>query len=326
MAAGGGAGADLVRRALSRVLAVFAGLVLVGSTLWWWDLTGPVPVLQSIYPVVPAAALVALLCTWAARAWRPMGVMALALSICGAALIPTVLPRQEGLAGDDAGGPTLRVVAVNALYGQVDLSALAREIDARSVDLLILTEAGPQFTPSVREGAIGERLPYDSGATMGGSAGTLILSRYPMRVIDRDDTDPDSPQQPIVEVTVGGRRVVVRGVHPPSPSSREKLPEWRSDLAKLERWQQQSDSPLIMAGDFNSAWPHPGFRAVTRGMTDAMQATGQAWLPTWPASGPIPPFTQIDHVLARGARVLDAGVVPLPGTDHHGVYASVQVP
>lgn len=203
MAVGGGAGADLVRRALSGVLAVFAGLVLVGSTSWWWDLTGPVPVLQSLYPVVPAVALIALLCAWVARAWRPMGVIALALVVCGAALIPTVRPRQEGFAGGDARGPTLRVMSVNTLFGQVDLPSLVREIDARDVDLLILTEAGPQFTPFVSEGGIGARLPFGSGATAGGAAGTLILSRLPMRVIDRDDDEPGLHQQPIVEVTVG---------------------------------------------------------------------------------------------------------------------------
>lgn len=50
------------------------------------------------------------------------------------------------------------------------------------------------------------------------------------------------------------------------------------------------------------------------------------WRPTWPQGSRIPPFVQIDHVLARGFAVADEGIVHVPGTDHAGVTATLRRP
>ena len=47
----------MVRRVGSGVIAVAAGLALVAATMWWWDVSGPVPILQALYPAVAVGAV-----------------------------------------------------------------------------------------------------------------------------------------------------------------------------------------------------------------------------------------------------------------------------
>lgn len=320
-----------MRRAWRWVLAVAAVLALIATTIWWWDLAGMVPAVQAIYPAIAVGALVVFLLAALARA-RPAGLIALvAVVVAAVAVVPTLQATGRPRAGE--GGPVVSVLALNTQFGMADVGRLKEVVQDRRTDVLVLTEAGPQFVPYVRD-ALGQILPYDSGDTIGGAGGTIVLSRYPMTVLDRDDAsgrgptpadDDSDPQQPIVRLDVEGSRLVVRGVHPRSPTG-SKTYEWRDDLADLARWQRDTDGPLIVAGDFNSGWVHPAFREVANGLDDALRETGQAWAPTWPVDARIPTFTQIDHVLSRGLTARAAGTVVVPGTDHKGVWAELTLP
>jgi endonuclease/exonuclease/phosphatase family metal-dependent hydrolase len=51
---------------------------------------------------------------------------------------------------------------------------------------------------------------------------------------------------------------------------------------------------------------------------------GAGWNPTYPAQGWIPPLIAIDHVLVSEDLTATAyRTVPVPGTDHRGVLATV---
>ncbi|GAB77936.1 Uncharacterized conserved protein YafD, endonuclease/exonuclease/phosphatase (EEP) superfamily [Austwickia chelonae] len=327
MAAGVGAGAYLVRKARSWLLGASAATVLLASTVWWWDLTGPVPMVQPLYPAVGVLAVMVLAVCAGVRYWRSAAAAGLALILYGTAMGPTVFPLTGTLAADPSttGAKNLRVLAVNTEFGQIDVTALKHVVESRQADVVVLTEAGPQFVPHVRQ-AFRVRLPHDSGPTLGGAGGTIVFSRFPMKVLDAGNTDHTKPQQPVVRIEVEGRPVTLRGIHPRSPSSATKLPQWRSDLAELARWQRAQRGAVVMVGDFNSGWAHPAFREVAEGFDDALRVTGQGWEPTWPVHPQIPAFAQIDHVLSKGLGVRGAQVLRIPRTDHLAVFAELTVP
>ncbi|MEP7160629.1 MAG: endonuclease/exonuclease/phosphatase family protein [Dermatophilaceae bacterium] len=314
-----------------RVVVALSSAGLLASTLWWWDLTGPIPAVQAAYPLVPVAAVALLLASIPARARRAAEVAALALALCAVAILPVA---SAPLRAPSVDRPTrsLVVMAQNLEYGEGSLDRLESAVNDEQVDVLVLVEVDQRYLRRLRDSPVGARLPHESGRPVaGGAAGTVVLSRYPMRVVDADDApDPRGEhfQQPVVALDVDGLEVLVHGVHPLSPTSSTRLPQWRSSLGELAAWQrgQPPQAPLIMAGDFNAGWPHPAFREVADGMTDALAATGQAWRPTWPYDARIPPFVQIDHVLSRGAAVQSAGTVPMPGSDHAGVWAKLLLP
>ena len=78
-----------------------------------------------------------------------------------------------------------------------------------------------------------------------------------------------------------------------------------------------------MAGDFNAAFGHPGFRDLAAGLDDAQRTDGQGWVRTWPFAGNrLPAFVQLDHLLSRGLTVVAAGQVAVNRADHAAVWAS----
>lgn len=336
-----------MRRVGGRIVAGAAGLALIAATSWWWDLSGPVPILQALYPAVAVGAVLLLVLAALVR-HRAAALVALAAVVVAAvAVVPTLLPASTAAAAAgslapngagtaaqaapggarspgaaDGAGQSVRVFALNTQFGMADLGRIREVVTDRAIDVLILTEADPEYTPHAAR-TVADLLPHTSGeATLGGAAGTIVLSRYPMTVLDRDAADPTKHQQPIVRLDVHGTDVLVRGVHPRSPTE-DKIASWRPDLLGLADWQRGTTGPLIVAGDFNAGWPHPAFRTLADGLDDALRATGQAWAPTWPVSRRTPAFTQIDHVLTRGFQVRAAGTEQVPGTDHRGVWAEL---
>ncbi len=311
--------------ALRVALAVLAGIVLLAATAWWWDLTGPVPAVQPLYLAVPVAALILLALGARARQRVAASLAAAALALSGVAIVPVL---AAPLTAPSVPNPQrqLTVLAQNLEYGGADSQQLTAEVLGRDVDVLVLTEVDAAYLAHLAGGDLRRRLPYDSGDLRpGGSPGTAVLSRFPMRVLDADlgRRAGEHFQQPVVSVDVDGREVMLHAVHPLSPTSRSRLPRWRSGLGELAAWQraQGQDTPVVLAGDFNAGWPHPAFREVADGMTDTLAATGQAWRATWPIDQRFPAFAQIDHILVRGGEVAGAGTIRLDGTDHAGVWA-----
>ena len=141
-----------------RLLGAVAVIVLVASTLWWWGLTGPVPVAQAVYPLVAcAAALVALLAA-VLRFVRPALVAGVALVISAVAIVPTLTPRPAGVAPPGE-GRRVTVLALNTQFGQSDLTELSRIVRDRRVGVLDLHAAGREPTPSVHGGRPKQGLP-----------------------------------------------------------------------------------------------------------------------------------------------------------------------
>jgi endonuclease/exonuclease/phosphatase (EEP) superfamily protein YafD len=138
-----------------------------------------------------------------------------------------------------------------------------------------------------------------------------------------DRVSPNAFNEPVVSIHRSTGDVVLRAVHLQPPGI-QGAADWRSGLANLQAWRERQppDQPLVLAGDFNSSWGHPGFRGLAGTLTDAHQAAGQGWVRTWPQGRRlIRPFVQLDHVLTRGLSIVDAGVVLVPNTDHAAVWA-----
>ena len=109
------------------------------------------------------------------------------------------------------------------------------------------------------------------------------------------------------------------------PPTDPNLTFWRQSLDGLATWarSQPDGIPLVLAGDFNASADHPGYRQVADGLVEAHEAAGSGWVRTWLIGRRvIPPFVQIDDVLAKGMTVTGAGSEVIPGTDHALVWAS----
>ncbi|MFJ6415785.1 endonuclease/exonuclease/phosphatase family protein [Paeniglutamicibacter sp. NPDC091659] len=237
--------------------------------------------------------------------------------------IPLLVPSE--VSAETKFAP-LSVLSINVERGGADVSSLSAVIKNQEVDIAILIEADEYLIKSLLSPDIKKMLPYRSGTvSSGGTAGTAMLSKYPLQQEDEISvpagvTSFDQPVATVDHPQLGSIRIA--GVHPYPPIS--GAIEWKKSLESINSWQSENtDLPLVMAGDFNASYAHPEFREIASSFTDTAASAGILPISTWPASGPIPAFTAIDHVLVRDLSTTSWERVKIPNTDHFGIIAKV---
>lgn len=311
-------------RSVDRLLAVGLGLGIVWCAGRYVDLAWyPLAVAQSLVPMVGLGILVLTALAGATGRERTARVGLLACLVLGGIGLPHVWPgRTVAAAPDD-----LVVMSANLEYGEGDPGRIVELVREHEVDLLVLLEVMTGREGGLAAAGLSAELPYAVGrADDIGAGGTVIRSRYPLRELPSATAAQASREfrQPVAAVAIPGRaEILVRAVHPLPPASPTMTGSWRRGLATLADWVAAAppDTVLVLAGDFNASADHPAYRIVADGLVDAHREAGKGLVTTWPRETRIPPFVQLDHVLARGLAVVDAGSDPVPGSDHAAVWA-----
>lgn len=346
ISSGGGERRETRRRRVRTAVLVTAAVLALGlAVLPHPAITVPwfVVPLQSLAPVLClTAAVAAVVLAVARQRWAALVLGAGAVAGLVPALVPAAPPAQPAEAAVPSGEPgaagatgeaaELTLLSLNAEYSGVDPTALAAAIEENGVDVLVLLEADEELLGDLGARGALEGLPHRTAQIpddpQGGPAGgAVILSADPLRaegVVPRFAGFRHF-EQPIAVVEhpgLGPVRVV--GIHPVPPIGADFVPSWDESLRGLDGWHsEQTDLPLVLAGDFNASGAHPQFRALAEGFTPAAAAAGPWPGATWPVGSWIPPFTQIDHVLLRQLVPQDYRRLTLPGTDHRGILTTV---
>ncbi len=295
---------------------------------WLDSATFLVAVVQAVVPVAGIVIVATTLLAAVSRRRRTalVGAIASVVVLVGAA--PFVIPSGRAEPGPD----DVVVMSSNLQYGRADAVALTERVRALDVDILVLLEVTPSAVDLLRAAGLEAMLPFVSGHPRAGADGTMIRSRFPLTELPTPTFPGEvNLSQPVARVDLpgtssapAGRPMLIRAVHPMPPTD-PNLGFWRSALDGLATWahSQPDGIPLVLAGDFNASADHPGYRQVADGLVDAHRAVGAGWVRTWPLGRRwLPPFVQIDHILARGLTVTGAGSEVIAGTDHALVWAS----
>jgi endonuclease/exonuclease/phosphatase (EEP) superfamily protein YafD len=304
-------------------LLLWVGLVVAAvlvAVRWVDSGVGMVAVLQSLLPLAGVLSVLLLAVAAVTGRWQITVAAGVLLAICVTVVVPTLLGHGVAPGRDD-----LVVMSANLEFGEGDAQSVVSAAREHRVDVLVLVEVTPASVERLRAAGLDTLLPESVGRSSQEAGGTIIRARTPMTLVQTglQPVSAHAFDEPVVSIARPTGDIVLRAVHswPPNPAG---AADWRSGLAALQAWREQQppDRPLVLAGDFNSSWGHPGFRGVAETMTDAHRAAGEAWAPTWPQGRRlIRPFIQLDHVLSRGLGVVDAGVVHIPNTDHAAVWA-----
>ncbi len=298
------------------VPAVVAGCRALGT-----DGVTPLPQLLSFLPWLTVPAGLGLLCAGLARR-RGLAFLAV-LVLAGTAW--TSLPYTP-LTGVTHGLPVarVRVVAANVEFGQ-GTGALIDLARREGPQVLYVSECDPGCGRAL-VAALSGRLPYQVAVEAEGSAGSVLLSAYPLR--DRAVV-PSVMGMPGATADIAGRAVRLQLAHPMPPVPGQ-VRLWKDELGRLRDAvaARPADEALILAGDFNASQDHAAFRSVVSAgpLLDAARTTGASRVPTWPAEGPLPPYVQIDHVLSTSDLYpVATRFLPLPGSDHRAVLADLDL-
>ncbi|MCD0452748.1 endonuclease/exonuclease/phosphatase family protein [Actinocorallia sp. API 0066] len=248
-----------------------------------------------------------------------------ALTAAGVAVVfaAVTLPRAVAATPPDATGPRLTVLTANLMFGRADAAEIVDLVAAHRVDVLSVQEFTYDAQAAFRENGLQDHLPYEVLAAEWGAEGSGLYSRYPLTAL------PAIPEttlhQPRASLTVSGRAVHVTAVHPLPPISPSGVSDWRRTYAAFPSG--DGGAIQVLAGDFNGSLDHARFRGLlARGYTDAADARGAGFTPTWGVTMMGPPLT-LDHVLVTSSvAVRSYAVHAVSGSDHRAVLAELQLP
>ena len=316
------------RRRLDAAIAlVLLVLVAVGALRWLDSTAYVVVVLQTAGPFVLIGLALLTVAALLLRRWWT----ALAVAVALAAAVAVAAPSFRSSTSPKA-EPDLTVMSANVWIGSANATQLMDAVRFHSVDVLVLIEATPALLQRLDAEGAGDYFSQREGVARPGTfTGTTVLSRYPLSVRSAG-TDPavegTQSAQPVLDVTAPEGTVRLKVAHPTAPLRGDTV-EWRAGLRALQSWRERldGDEPVVMAGDFNADFGHPGMRDLAQGLEDAQRTDGQGWVRTWPFAGNrLPAFVQLDHLLSRRLPVVSAGQVAINRADHAAVWASYALP
>ncbi|MFB8268086.1 endonuclease/exonuclease/phosphatase family protein [Streptomyces sp. NPDC055955] len=300
-----------------------AGLLLagvsavVGCRIADVDGVTPVPQLLAFLPWLLAPTGAALLLTALAR-WR-LGM------VWGVAALGALAWYIEPYGKDvEASGPPVadvRVLSSNVRFGR-GTESLVGAVRRERPGLVFVEECDDGCQDTLRRELPRADFPHRQAVKAGGSQGSVILSRYPLKATAGV---PGTMGMPGAVADVKGHDVRVQLAHPMPPLPRQ-VGLWRSELGGLRDFAAAGRSqPTILAGDFNATQDHAAFRRILdAGLHDSARLTGKSRAPSWPSRLRPPLGTQIDHVLvSEEFSAHTARFVELAGTDHRALLVDL---
>ncbi|MET9832131.1 endonuclease/exonuclease/phosphatase family protein [Streptomyces sp. NPDC006385] len=290
--------------------------VVVGCRVADTDGITPVPQLLAFLPWLLVPTGCALLLSLLARWWVGLfwGVVVLGL------LAWFIEPYGKSEQPDGPPLASLRVLTSNVEFGHAT-DALVAAVRRERPDIVFVQECEYGCDATLKR-ALGADYPHRAARVADGSAGSVVLSRFPLAPADGVD---GAMAMPGAVADVRGHAVRLQLAHPMPPLP-GRTDQWRRELDELRDFAAADGrTPLILAGDFNASQDHAAFRRILdTGLRDAARLTGADRTPSWPARTAPTLGVQIDHVLlsadfsAGATRFLD-----LPRTDHRALLADV---
>lgn len=209
-----------------------------------------------------------------------------------------------------------RLMTVNLLHDRCDVADFASALERFDPDVVVTQELGPICADVLASAYPGHRLRPALDFT-----GRGIATRLPATF-----GDVDMPGRPgtSASLDVGGGVVRLAGIHLLNPITFPWGLSVRGrgrQLRGLFEWLDEDvDTPVVVAGDFNASPRWPAYKSTAARLTDlvAERATRDglraertwAWRPGWPR------LLRIDHVFGRGVTADHVGVHTIAGTDH----------
>jgi endonuclease/exonuclease/phosphatase (EEP) superfamily protein YafD len=295
---------------------------------------GASPVRTPLAAFAPVAALVAAAATVAAVgvSWWLAALLAIPTAFGVAWQVPPrrrpslPLALEPGDASADGHAVMVRFLTLNALVGRASPAAIASLVRQHTPDVLAVQELTPELAASLAEAGLPDLLPFSCLQPRPGHTGVGLWSSRPVHQLS--PVLATRNPMPRAELDVGWP-VTITVVHPPAPL-RGGQRVWQQDMDRLLAALAGTTGQQLVAGDFNASRDHMAFRRLLAAdFADCADAAQQRPWPgfTWPANRRFPPLMRLDHVLVSraGAIVRQSRTLAIPGTDHRGVLAVIEL-
>ncbi|GIT79270.1 teicoplanin resistance protein VanJ [Leifsonia sp. LS1] len=299
------------RRRPRGVLTGIAALAVAALLLWHGmlpDIGGAASLVESFLPW--AAALIAVLglsALFRLSLFAGLGVATAAAvwwSLFGTAMLPAA----------SVGAPAFTVVSENIRAGNPEAASIARDLAARSPDLIALQELDATTRSAVSD-VLDPAYPYRA------IVGTVGLwSTHPLSGEQRLDLGLGWDRALRVDVDTPGGITRVYAVHlasvrPGESATRDEM------LKELSGTIAGDDATrLLVIGDVNTATTDRTLAPLLTQLGEKPDSElGLGF--TWPAAFPA---ARLDHALTRGLATVSSIVLPENGSDHRGIQVGLR--
>jgi endonuclease/exonuclease/phosphatase family metal-dependent hydrolase len=225
--------------------------------------------------------------------------------------------------------PAVRLMSLNALYGEADAHQIETLVQDHSIDVLSLVEASADLDARLLGAGLANTLPYRTNPIRpdGTPAETVIWSRYPILEQHPVPGTQYDAVRTVIDAPGTNQPLTVVGVHPWNPVRGVHL--WTADLDAIATALADHPAvhPLVIVGDFNATLTHRPLQALTRDL--GLQNASAGLLPwtghTWPTDKTwLPAFMRIDHILCNPAVTPSQfTTAEVRSTDHAAVIATL---
>jgi endonuclease/exonuclease/phosphatase (EEP) superfamily protein YafD len=315
-----------------RVLATVVGVLslavaAVGLAARYLPISNEVVlVVAAASPYLSAAGLVAMILFAVVRRWV---LTIVAASLC-AVMLMVLMPRFLGPEKSTVPSVSVRVLTANLSLGEADPKAVV-ELARDTADVLVVQEMSPGLTLAMSGAGLDGVMPHRSIDPAKNAQGIGIWSRYP--IADSQAVTGYQLAMRTARIRVPGVAIAptVLAVHLAAPWV-QPLQYFRDDIARFPTTLQAAarnagSGAVIVAGDLNSTYDmRPFRRLLDAGYRDAAEQAGAGLTRSFPSRSWSGPWFGIDHVLVRNCTATDARTVPVPGSDHRGLFTVIEIP
>ncbi len=277
--------------------------------------SGPLGLMLIFEPHLFIGVLVILTPVAAVARARRLGIVLLAVLIAGGGLFGSEWVSAPWSA---ASRHDIAVMTWNLQYGTRTPSETAAALEGVTADVVALQELEPDNASAIEaDAAITARYPYRAMAPRAGAWGVAVLSRYPIRDVEK--AYPPAVVEMIVDTPRGTVRVI--DAHPNhaeigtvTPLLLPMIYDPANRNAEISIIRGRIDAALaagerlLVLGDYNTAPSEPEYRVLTAGLRDTHVEVGEGPGWTWrPSRIDFLPmgFLRIDLQLTAG-RILPA--------------------
>ena len=275
--------------------------------------------LVALTPFLLVPLLIALAAAWFSRnAFTRVGVAAVAF-----AYLITAAPFDGVIGcGPSEATDAIEIMTANVQAGGGQADLVAANIVANDPDIVVLQEVKYEFLVQLRDDPTLADWQFRADADANSTKTEVIWSKWPITDIEFGTLGLRSSVVGTVDTPHG--RLDIGSVHTIAPSRPSRVDEWKAQFWGLQTL--PTDTPSVMAGDFNATEDHQPFRQLlSQGWTDVHDDKGCGIDNTWPVEDLPFPVMRLDHILVTDHfEVLSTELGDAGGSDHLAVISRIR--
>lgn len=259
------------------------------------------------------------------KKWLLIALVGLCVNLIAIAPIYFPSPKVKFDVETDSTPRQLSIVFANVRTSNREYQLLYSAITQRQSDLIVLAETDVRWLNYLRK--LDANYPYHKLVPRSDNFGIAVYSKHPLQHVSIEDFSGNGTPSISASITVHDQKIRIIAVHPGPPLTESAANRQRLHFDNLTKMVRSENSPVVVAGDFNSSLFSPRYKKLIRKTALVNARQGKGVYPSWARGRGVRRILSIpiDHILV--SPTLDAvhfETLAYTGSDHLPIYAEIR--